>query len=95
MKVQFGTATLMSTVAFCAIALGGILAAWRLIAEPRGGGPTIVQLLGGMLALSPWWCPLVFTGYLVGRQQVTARAIVVFAALEVLALCGLAWMMSR
>ena len=90
MRFQFSTSTLLLGMACIAIALGGGIAGWRIgVADDPNA--TIPHLFGAVVFMSPWWVPIAFAAYVLGRGRLTARTVVAFAVVEAAGLGGMAW----
>ena len=96
MKLQFSTSTLLSAVAFAGITLGGYVAVWRYVISLDSTAPrqTAFNLGATFFAVSPYWMPLLFASYALGRRKLTAALIVVFALFEVAAFGSTIWMLQ-
>lgn len=88
MKTQFATATLLLTIACFSIALGGGLAGWRE-ALANDAESSALHLIGALAYLSPWWMPIAFAAYCLGRRKLTPAATAGFAFAEFASVGGM------
>ena len=82
MKLQFRTSDLFIATTFIAVSVGGFYALMRQF-------PTVSvldTLIGFAVIQSPFWLPLVFLGYAIGRRAMTVRLLIVFIVAEAIGL---------
>ena len=79
---------MLLATAFIAIACGGSVSVLKMIVSVGGGPPgvvssqLVVEVLVSMGIYCPFWWPLVFLGYIVGRWAFNTRIVIVFAVTE-------------
>jgi hypothetical protein len=97
MKFQFSIKAIFLATTFIAIALGGLYgwhAMMRRAVEPKGGTVMPISLESVWIDLrwgSPFWLPLAFLGYAVGRRTLTVSILIAFALSEAIAIGITAW----
>ncbi len=81
MRLRFSTSSLLSTIAFVAICLGGGSAFWRRLSviDDLANLLEILEVIG---VLSPILVPFVFLAYALGRRKLTPMLVLSFAAGE-------------
>ena len=85
-RPQFGMYALLLATTAVAIALGGVMAWWRLVnASTPSPGVTLDTVLASLGIMVPFVVPLVFGGYWAGRRRFSVASVAAFAACEIAA----------
>jgi uncharacterized membrane protein len=90
MKLQFGTSTALLFVTCVAIALGGSIG-WVRLADATNDPVGVLNLIA---LLSPFFVPVVFTAYAIGRRRLTVVMVVGFAIAQA-AVVAFAWIVKE
>jgi hypothetical protein len=89
-RFQFGISTLLLVAAFIAICIAGLIAGWgELLPAHHKYLPQIVAMF------SPFWAPIVFLAYALGRRTMTAKTVLTFAVVETVAVAWCQWWMKN
>jgi hypothetical protein len=86
MKFQFGLSTLLLVVVFFSVWAGALVALWKPIRPAES-----VQML---IFLGPYWVPLVFAAFAVGRKSLTVWMVLAFSLSEAASIGGTLWIAS-
>jgi hypothetical protein len=76
--MRFRLRTLLLFVAFAGICLGGMVWRWNF----DQGRLNWFYRTGGIVSVSPYWIPVVFSAYVIGRREMTVAFICSFAVAE-------------
>lgn len=76
MKIQYSISTILVSMAFVAITVGGWAACWRL------ADMEVTQGLLVTLLLSPYWIPFAFCAYALGRRRASIWIAILFTVAE-------------
>jgi hypothetical protein len=90
-KFQFTTRALLLAVTFVAIGLGGMLGACAVM---RVQPDDRLDLLIFVVGTAPFWMPISFAAYAIGRWTLSTWTLAAFATLEALAVFG-TWFVDR
>jgi hypothetical protein len=90
-RFQFSTSALLSITAFMSVWFGGIIVWSKVQGVPFFEAPE--EILGPFVIYGPFWLPLVFLAYGLGRRTITIRIVLAFALGEAAAIGTLWWMM--
>ena len=85
MKFQFTARTMMLATGFLAIVMAGYGLAWQRFArhEATRDATWLLKLtFWGVAAYGPFWIPLTFVVYTLGRRALTVRMVIAFAIIE-------------
>ena len=86
MKWQFTTHAIFKLVAFVAIALAGMATSTRFLwggGEDRGF--VIRWVADYSTKVAPYWIPLIFAAYVLGRRKISVPLLIAFAMAECVA----------
>jgi hypothetical protein len=78
MKLQFGTSTALLFITCVAIACGGSIG-WLRLADATNDSVGVLYLIA---LLSPFFVPVVFAAYAIGRRRLTVLMVVCFAIIQ-------------
>jgi hypothetical protein len=86
--MRYRLRTLLIAVTFAAICLGGMAWRWKM----NQGNQNWFYQTANIVTESPYWVPVVFGAYAIGRRQMTLPFICCFAAAEAAAVGLVAWL---
>jgi hypothetical protein len=86
--MRYRLRTLLIAMAFASICFGGIIWRWKL----DSGSLNWFYRTVGIIDAAPYWVPVVFCAYAVGRRQMTLPFICSFAAAEAAAVGAVIWL---
>jgi len=86
--MRFRLRTLLIAVAFVSICLGGVVWRWNL----DHGNLNWFYRTSRIVSISPYWIPVVFGAYAMGRRKMTVPFICAFAVVEAAAVWGVIWL---
>jgi hypothetical protein len=87
--MQYRLRTLLILLAFASICLGGMVWRWKL----DQGALNWFYSAAGIVDESPYWVPVVFGAYAIGRREMTVPFICAFAVAEAGAVYAVIWLM--
>lgn len=72
------------------------LIAWNRVLQPSlfSNERVFVDVVQGLLSLSPVWCPLVWAAYTIGRRQLTIAFVVAFTVFEAVTTLAAIWIIG-
>jgi hypothetical protein len=97
MKVQFGTKALLLTTAFVSIYLAGVTAGLNMLRRPGTGAPwddLMFDVVRPLLFFMPFWVPLIFIAYAVGRRAISPGIVLALAVGEATAICAMLFVLN-
>jgi hypothetical protein len=85
--MQYCLRTLLISMTFICIAVGGMVARWKL----DQGNLNWLYRTAGIVSESPYWVPVVFGAYALGQRKMSMPLICTFAVAEAAAVCAVIW----
>jgi hypothetical protein len=93
MKLQFNLRTLLLTTTFAGIWVGATLGIFR-IGDAFDYSWGLLELAETAIIFSPFFLPVAFVGYALGKGSLTTKTLLALGLTEALALCG-TWLVFR
>jgi hypothetical protein len=90
MKLQFSMSTALLFITAVAIACGGIVG-WTTLSGATSDG----WLLYFIAVLSPYYIPIIFAAFAIGRRALTVRMVASFAGAQIAAIGGAYWLATH